>query len=98
MLVLSRKLNQSIQIGDDIEVKIISIEGDQVKIGIEAPKHIDIHRKEVYLSIQEENSRAASLSVDLLSQLSSQKSEDFLSDSAILLHVSVWMFTIYMKL
>lgn len=98
MLVLSRKLNQSIQIGDDIEVKIISIEGDQVKIGIEAPKHIDIHRKEVYLSIQEENSRAASLSVDLLSQISSQKSEDFLSDSAILLHVSVWMFTIYMKL
>ncbi|WP_144485424.1 carbon storage regulator CsrA [Bacillus pumilus] len=73
MLVLSRKLNQSIQIGDDIEVKIISIEGDQVKIGIEAPKYIDIHRKEVYLSIQEENSRAASLSVDLLSQLSSQK-------------------------
>ncbi|QLI76709.1 carbon storage regulator CsrA [Bacillus pumilus] len=73
MLVLSRKLNQSIQIGDDIEVKIISIEGDQVKIGIEAPTHIDIHRKEVYLSIQEENSRAASLSLDLLSQLSSQK-------------------------
>ncbi|AVI42509.1 carbon storage regulator CsrA [Bacillus pumilus] len=73
MLVLSRKLNQSIQIGDDIEVKIISIEGDQVKIGIEAPKYIDIHRKEVYLSIQEENNRAASLSVDLLSQLSSQK-------------------------
>lgn len=77
MLVLSRKLNQSIQIGDDIEVKIIAIEGDQVKVGIEAPKHIDIHRKEVYLSIQEENSRAASLSFDLLSQLSSQKSEDF---------------------
>lgn len=73
MLVLSRKLNQSIQIGDDIEVKIISIEGDQVKIGIEAPKYIDIHRKEVYLSIQEENNRAASLSVDLLTQLSSQK-------------------------
>lgn len=95
MLVLSRKLNQSIQIGDDIEVKIISIEGDQVKIGIEAPKHIDIHRKEVYLSIQEENSRAASLSVDLLSQLSSQKSEDFLSNSdVLLLSVLIWVFMI----
>ncbi|MGE6630218.1 carbon storage regulator CsrA [Bacillus sp. NPDC077027] len=73
MLVLSRKLNQSIQIGDEIEVKVISIEGDQVKIGIDAPKHIDIHRKEIYLSIQEENSRAASLSTEFLSQLSSQK-------------------------
>lgn len=101
MLVLSRKLNQSIQIGDDIEVKIISIEGDQVKIGIEAPKHIDIHRKEVYLSIQEENSRAASLSLDLLSQLSSQKSEDFFiafSCPSPCESVSIQMFMIYRKL
>lgn len=88
MLVLSRKLNQSIQIGDDIEVKIISIEGDQVKVGIEAPKHIDIHRKEVYLSIQEENNRAASLSLDLLSQLSSQKKWGFFY--RIQLSFSVW--------
>ncbi|KAA6474984.1 carbon storage regulator CsrA [Bacillus swezeyi] len=73
MLVLTRKLNEAIQIGDDIEVKIIAVDGDQVKIGIEAPKHIDIHRKEIYLSIQEENNRAASISSDLLSKLSSQK-------------------------
>lgn len=70
MLVLTRKLNQAIQIGDDIEIKIVGIEGEQVKIGIEAPKHIDIHRKEVYLAIQQENSQAASFNIDLLRNLS----------------------------
>ncbi|MCL7746735.1 carbon storage regulator CsrA [Halalkalibacter alkaliphilus] len=67
MLVLSRKLKEAIQIGDNIELKIIAIEGDQVKIGIEAPRHVEIHRKEVYLAIQEENSAAAqTVSVDVL--------------------------------
>ncbi|MFS3940710.1 carbon storage regulator CsrA [Bacillus subtilis] len=73
MLVLSRKINEAIQIGADIEVKVIAVEGDQVKLGIEAPKHIDIHRKEIYLTIQEENNRAASLFSDVISALSSQK-------------------------
>ncbi|MCY9374642.1 MULTISPECIES: carbon storage regulator CsrA [Bacillus] len=73
MLVLSRKMNEAIQIGADIEVKVIAVEGDQVKIGIDAPKHIDIHRKEIYLTIQEENNRAAALSGDVISALSSQK-------------------------
>ena len=73
MLVLSRKINEAIQIGTDIEVKVIAVEGDQVKLGIEAPKYIDIHRKEIYLTIQEENNRAASLSSDVISALSSQK-------------------------
>ncbi|MGD6794229.1 carbon storage regulator CsrA [Metabacillus indicus] len=69
MLVLTRKTGEAIKIGDDIEISVISISGDQVKIGINAPKHIDIHRKEIYLSIQEENNKAADISLSLLSQL-----------------------------
>ncbi|MCF6410151.1 carbon storage regulator CsrA [Pseudalkalibacillus salsuginis] len=70
MLVLTRKLNQSIQIGEDIEVKVLGIDGDQIKIGIDAPKNIDIHRKEIYLAIQEENSSAATVDSDLIKKLS----------------------------
>ncbi|MFD1736796.1 carbon storage regulator CsrA [Bacillus salitolerans] len=72
MLVLTRKPNQSIQIGNDIEITILSVEGEQVKVGIDAPKNVDIHRKEVYLAIKEENSNAASSTVDL-GKLISQK-------------------------
>lgn len=61
MLVLSRKISEAIQIGADIEVKVIAVEGDQVKLGIDAPKHIDIHRKEIYLTIQEENKPCSSV-------------------------------------
>ncbi|MCE7792725.1 carbon storage regulator CsrA [Salipaludibacillus sp. CUR1] len=68
MLVLTRKLNESIKIGDDIEITVIGVEGDQIKLGIDAPKHIDIHRKEVYLAIKEENEAAAGASVDILKQ------------------------------
>ncbi|WP_017726244.1 carbon storage regulator CsrA [Halalkalibacterium ligniniphilum] len=66
MLILSRKKNESIQIGDDIELKILSIEGEQVKIGIQAPRHVEIHRKEVFLAIQEENSDAVNATLDSL--------------------------------
>ena len=55
MLVLTRKKEQSIVINDNIEVTIVDIQGDQVRLGINAPRHISIHRKEVYLEIQEEN-------------------------------------------
>ncbi|MBH9968841.1 carbon storage regulator CsrA [[Bacillus] enclensis] len=59
MLVLTRKTGEAIQIGEDIEISIVSVKGDQVKLGINAPKNIDIHRKEVYLTIQEENAEAS---------------------------------------
>ena len=72
MLVLSRKINESIKIGDDIEITILSIDGEQIKLGINAPRNIDIHRKEVFLSIQEENNKASIGSIDLLQKLSEQ--------------------------
>ncbi|MGG4037821.1 carbon storage regulator CsrA [Heyndrickxia ginsengihumi] len=66
MLILTRKKGESIQIGDDIEITIAAIQGEQVKIGINAPKHIEIHRKEIYLDIQNENTEAAKGIQDLL--------------------------------
>jgi carbon storage regulator len=59
MLVLTRKSNQSIMIGDDIEVSVLSIMGEKVRIGIQAPRDIPVFRKEVYLEIQQERNGAA---------------------------------------
>jgi carbon storage regulator len=59
MLVLTRKKGESIIIQDNIEVTILSVEGDTVKVGISAPKHVDIFRQEVYLSIKESNQESA---------------------------------------
>ena len=56
MLVLTRKSNQSIMIGDDIEVSVLAIMGEKVRIGIQAPRDIPVFRKEVYIEIQEEGS------------------------------------------
>lgn len=64
MLILARKLNERIVIGDDIEVSIVEIKGDQVKLGIAAPREVKVYRHEVYQAIQDEN-RAASESTTL---------------------------------
>jgi carbon storage regulator len=56
MLVLTRKSNQSIMIGDDIEVSVLAIMGEKVRIGIEAPRSVPVFRKEVYLEIQQDAS------------------------------------------
>ncbi len=65
MLILSRKKEESIIIDENIEVKIISIDEGKVRLGISAPKNVEIHRKEVYLQIQNENKAAASSKLDL---------------------------------
>ncbi|KYD11754.1 hypothetical protein B4135_3155 [Caldibacillus debilis] len=66
MLVLTRKNGQSIQIGENIRITILSVQGEQVKIGIEAPKSLEIYRSEIYEQIQAENRLAGSLTPDLL--------------------------------
>lgn len=60
MLALSRKKNEAIVINNNVEVTILEVKGDQVKVGITAPKEVPIYRKEVYLQIQEANREAVS--------------------------------------
>jgi carbon storage regulator len=69
MLVLTRKKGESIIIQDHIEITILSVEGDSVKVGISAPKHVDIFRQEVYLSIKEANKESAAPSPGSLDAL-----------------------------
>lgn len=73
MLVLSRKPNETIKIGDDIELRILEVKGDTVRIGIEAPRSVDIVRGELIESITETNTEAISINVDLFKQLTKKK-------------------------
>jgi carbon storage regulator len=61
MLVLSRHRDESIMIGDDVVITIVDIRGDKVRLGIDAPQDIPVHRREVYDAIQRENQKAAQL-------------------------------------
>jgi carbon storage regulator len=61
MLVLSRQRDETIMIGDDVEITVVDIRGDKVRLGITAPRHIQVHRKEVYEAIKRENQQAAEL-------------------------------------
>lgn len=71
MLALSRRVNESIIIGNDIELTVLEIKGDQVKIGINAPKSIPVYRKEIYLQIKASNQEAseATANDDVLKKL-----------------------------
>ena len=69
MLVLSRQRDETIMIGDNIEVTVVDIRGDKVRLGINAPKEIAVHRKEVYDAIRRENKAAAQVKPEDLSGL-----------------------------
>lgn len=70
MLILSRKIDQKIRIGDDIVITLIDVKGDQVKIGVEAPGNVKVYRQEVFEAIQSENKAAASqISMERLGKL-----------------------------
>ena len=62
MLILSRRVNEKIVIGDDIVISVVEVRGDQVKLGIEAPQSVKVFREEVYIAIQDENRKAAASS------------------------------------
>ncbi|MCK4995119.1 MAG: carbon storage regulator CsrA [Candidatus Omnitrophica bacterium] len=71
MLVLSRKPNESIIIGDNVEIKVVEVRGEQVKLGITAPRDIPVHRKEIYDSIHKQNQNAVQKKHTNLEKLSS---------------------------
>ncbi|MHC8517596.1 carbon storage regulator CsrA [Sporosarcina sp. ITBMC105] len=73
MLVLSRKTNETIKIGHNIELRILEVKGDTVRIGIEAPKNIDILRGELVQTITETNNEALTLDPFLFSQLTKKE-------------------------
>jgi carbon storage regulator len=69
MLVLSRKKMEALLIGEDIKITVIGIEGDKVKLGIEAPENLTIYREEIYEAIKAENKEAAVVDPDALQEL-----------------------------
>ena len=75
MLVLSRQRDETIMIGDDVEITVVDIRGDKVRLGINAPRHIQVHRKEVYDAIKRENERAAKLEPEDVSKVMEQDAE-----------------------
>lgn len=69
MLVLSRKKKEAVLIGEEIKITVIGIEGDKVKLGIEAPENLTIYREEIYEAIKAENKKAAAVNPDVLQEL-----------------------------
>lgn len=73
MLVLSRQKDETIMIGDDVEITVVDIRGDKVRLGIKAPPHIPVHRKEVYEAIKRENRAAAQVSPEDLRSIATSR-------------------------
>ncbi len=84
MLILTRKLGEKINIGDDITVTLVEIKGTQVKLGIEAPRTIEIHRQEIYERIREENLSSSDINdSDLSRAVALYKSSELLKKKSI---------------
>ena len=75
MLVLSRQRDQTIMIGDDIEITVVDIRGDKVRLGINAPGSVPVHRKEVYEAIKKENRAAANVKAEDIQAVASVSNE-----------------------
>ena len=75
MLVLTRRSNQSIMIGTDIVITVLEVRGDQVRIGIRAPRDVDVHRDEVWLELQEANRAAALADRGVVEELERRRNE-----------------------
>lgn len=77
MLVVTRKVGESIMIGDDVEISIVKLGDGSVKIGVEAPKDIKVLRKEIFEAVKSENKLAANINLDILKSIkSSENGED----------------------
>jgi carbon storage regulator len=72
MLILTRKVGESITIGDDIKITVLGIQGQQVRLGIVAPPKIAVHREEIYLKIQQENKKASQTPKEDLDRLAAE--------------------------
>jgi carbon storage regulator len=81
MLILTRKLGESVTIGDDIKITILGVRGRQVRLGIIAPHKVAIHREEIYFKIQEENKRAVESTVDEVTQIATMIKENSVKPS-----------------
>ncbi|MEX0613009.1 MAG: carbon storage regulator CsrA [Pirellulales bacterium] len=75
MLVLSRQRDESIIIGDNIVVTVVDVRGDKVRLGIEAPREVSVHRREIYEAIQRENQQASQIQLDEARQISNRPPE-----------------------
>ena len=69
MLVLSRQRDESIIIGDNIVITVVDVRGDKVRLGIDAPREVSVHRREIYEAIQRENQQAAKIRLDEARQI-----------------------------
>ena len=75
MLVLSRQRDESIIIGDNIVITVVDVRGDKVRLGIEAPRDVSVHRREIYEAIQRENKQAAQIRLDEARQIGKSNPE-----------------------